>query len=267
MCCSIDDKTTLIMPKGKDRQLPVWMKSSPAPKRLKPKHIVREIPDHMDVEFREESGRNNVVLTAYPWGIDRIHIYPGPPTPPNEGSATPPNDWPRSKEPGQLHLPHTPKKFFLDQSLIGPQPQEFKWHEDFVKKGIYPDPFEFEEWIQKTFGPAATKEWINQRYRLFQEDIYAVAKAHKEFDKGGMWTPEYPETPGTPNLLNCQALGILYGPEPKWYGTDRHYDSKWNQDKPYGPALADVTRYNLEEVRDELEKWLQNGAYRRAYKT
>ena len=113
------------------------------------------------------------------------------------------------------------------------------------------------------------KEWINQRYMVFQleeQDFRAVVKAHKKFKKGEMLTPPYPDTPGTPNLLNCQALGILYGPEPKWYGTDRHYDSKWNQDKPYGPALADVTRYNLEEVRDELEKWLQNGGYRRAYR-
>ena len=158
----------------------------------------------------------------------------------------------------------------MNQFVVRPQPQEFEWHRDFVEKGIYPHPYEFEEWCRKTFGPACTKdinEWINQRYKVFQEDdIYDVEKAYQQFDKGGMLTPPYPDTPGTPNLLNCQALGIPYGPEPKWYGTDRHYDSKWNQDKPYGPALADVTRYNLEEVRDELEKWLQNGGYRRAYR-
>ena len=84
MFCSIDDKTTQSMPK---RLLPDWMNSSPAPKRLKPnpsKDIVREIPDDMDAEFREESGRNNVELSAYAGGIDGIHIYEGPPTPPND---------------------------------------------------------------------------------------------------------------------------------------------------------------------------------------
>ena len=104
-------------------------------------------------------------------------------------------------------------------------------------------------------------------FQLEKQDFRAVVKAHKKFKKGEMLTPPYPDTPGTPNLLNCQALGIPYGPEDEWYDDpERHGDSKWNQDKPYGPALADITRYNLEEVRDKLEKWLQNGAYRRAYR-
>lgn len=258
MCRSVDDQTTLIMFK---RLLPDWMNPSPAPKRPKP-NPVREIPDNMDAAFREEDARNSAVGSAYAGvqgGMDRIHIYPGPPTPPNEHK--------------QYDPASTPIGCLMTQSLIGPQPQEFEWHEEFMKHGTYPHPYDFEEWIQKTFGPAAAtsdnpamKKWIDIRYTLFQEDIYAVEKAHKEFDEGEMWTPPYPRTPGTPNLRNCQALGISYGPEPDWYGTDRHYDSKWNQDKPYGPALADVTRYNLEEVRDKLEKWLQNGAHRRAYR-
>ena len=263
MCRSVDDQTTLIMFK---RLLPDWMNPSPAPKRRKPApkrlktNPVREIPDDMDAGFREEDVRNSAVGSAYARGINRTQIYLGPPTPPNERRRCDPAS--------------SPRKLMMTQYLIGPQQQELEWHEEFMKHGTYPHPFVFEEWIQKTFGPAAAtsdnpamKRWIDLRYMVFQDpDIHRVVKAHKKFDEGETLTPPFSRESGTPHLLDCEALGIPYGPEDEWYGTKRHGDSKWNQDKPYGPALADITRYNLEDVRDKLEKWLQNGAYRRTYK-
>ena len=60
-------------------------------------------------------------------------------------------------------------------------------------------------------------------------------------------------------------LGIGYGPNPDWYGTDKYYDSLWNEDKPYGPALEDVTTYYLHQVKDQLELWQQNGSPMRTW--
>ena len=130
MFCSVDDKTTLIMPKRKERPLPDWMDPSPAPKRPKPNPI-REIPDNMDDVFREEEVRNSAVGSAYPEGMEHIDIYPGPPTPPNEHK--------------QYDPAPSPTKLMMTQSLIGPQPQEFEWHEEFMKHGTYPHPYDFEE--------------------------------------------------------------------------------------------------------------------------
>ena len=144
-----------------------------------------------------------------------------------------------------------------------------EWAHEFQHKGASLVPYEeFKAWCFKIYGPACTPKFINQRYkRLQQPDILTVLKAHANDDKSDFVTPPFSPYPGTPGIEECHMLGIGPGPNEGWYGIPGlHYKSLWEQDVPYGPALENVTTYNLHRVKDQLQVWLQNGAYRRAYR-
>ena len=217
-----------------------------------PEDKFREIPDDMEAIFPEEvPGRNNATGAAYsdPYKIE-IHIGNPPPKKHEE--------WHRERTP--------PGAFLRDPSYLHPAEQEMEWAQEFQSRGELPNPWEFKRWCFKIYGPACTPEFINQRYKLLQQpDILTVLKAHANGDKCDYVTPPYSECPGTPFIEECHMLGIGYGPNPDWYGTDKHYDSLWNQDKPYGPALEDVTTYYLHQVKDQLERWQQNGSPMRTW--
>lgn len=238
------------MPK---RGIPAWMLTTaePAPKRPKP-NPVREIPDDMDTEFREDSGRNDVTLTAYPMGVDWVAICEGPPSPRSEDEEDR-LAHPLSKERRQMHPALTPPNGFLQQVFIGPQPQEITWNETYRLTGSLPTLAEYAKWFKQEFGPATQyyPGFMLRRYEYLKyskTDMDSMVTAHENYNGSKMATAPC-RSVTTPLCLECRMMGVSFAADPS---------DITNFGKPYGPVNEAVTQHNLKQAVIKLNDWLCN---------